>query len=220
MLVIDTKKVKADSARLKQGKKIRIIEINGTVWDLQTMRSTKPAPVNTPKPETRNTPPPPIQGADRLYVNAEIQRSQEEIKTNLLSSLEIEYNSVMKERKILSSQIWKMVENGASKEELATHYDRIESYRPTLQKLYDDKNHVKQYGKLPEVQETNQDPETIAGLKLKKRSLIDKRCKLKAKLAKKVSAPEKYVQWELELAQTEAMVIDVQNTIKQLEGKA
>ncbi len=172
-------------------------------------------------PPARPTTKPEIKAFPQISIKADISAAKESLKTQVLNSMELEYNQVMTERKKLSSQIWKMVENGATREELEQHYTRIESYRPSLQKIYDDMEYIKLHGEVPRLQETAQEPETIPSLKLKRKALIDKRCKLKAKMAKKVSQkPTKYVEWELELEIADVEYNDIDKRIKILEGKA
>lgn len=124
--------------------------------------------------------------------------------------------------KKLSSQIAHMVERGATQQELADHYASIESYRPGRIVLYDKIQHLKQYGQLPaapEPAEENLDPYF---LKDRKKKLVDKRCKLNAKLktSAKASKPEKILEWEQELAQANIEYSEVVEKIKQVEGKA
>lgn len=142
---------------------------------------------------------------------------------NLEQELWQEYNDqFVIPMKKLSTQIAHMVERGATQQELADHYASIESYRPGRIALYDKIQHLKQYGQLPatpEPAEENLDPYF---LKDRKKKLVDKRCKLNAKLktSAKASKPEKILEWEQELAQANIEYSEVVEKIKQVEGKA
>lgn len=142
------------------------------------------------------------------------------IKDTLLLQLENEYAVVFKERNILSTEIYRMVENGATQGELASHYKKIESYRPALIDYYNKIKYVKQHGHLPEASDVvspmSEAPKSLLELKDIRSKLIDKRCKLKAKLKPSAtpSKADQVVFWELELAQAEAEYQNVQERIK------
>lgn len=157
----------------------------------------------------------------RPMPEAIIDRVREENKTDLEKQLWIEFDALKVERDKLSTQIWKMVENGATQAELKAHYEQIESYRPGLIALYDKINHVKQYGALPaapEPEEENLDPYY---LKDRKKKLVDKRCKLRAKLKTSAtpSKPAKILEWEQELAQADLEYQEVEDKLKRVAGK-
>ncbi|MBZ0245142.1 MAG: hypothetical protein K8H85_04270 [Cyclobacteriaceae bacterium] len=150
-----------------------------------------------------------------------VSRVKEENASDLERQLWIEFNAIKTERNKASSQIWKMVENGATQAELAEHYELIESFRPGLIALYDKIQHVKQYGALPaapEPAEENLDPYF---LKDRKKKLVDKRCKLRAKLRTRAnpSKPAKILEWEQELALADMEYKEVEEKLKQIEGK-
>lgn len=151
-----------------------------------------------------------------------IARVKAENGDTLEHQLWIEFNALKVERNKLSTEISRLVENEASKERLAEQYAKIESYRPDLIALYDKIQYVKQHGCLPAVQETTTDLPDAYRLKDEKKKLVDKRCKLKRKLKEsaKASKPEKILEWEQELAQADLQYIEVENQLKQLEGKA
>lgn len=151
----------------------------------------------------------------------EVDITRPDVKTDLVKALWIEYNSMLVERNKLSSEIAHLVEAGAETSKLFDHYNRIETYRPGLQDLYDKIKYVELHGDLPSVPEKIEDPETIYSLKLQRESVTDKRSKLKAKLAKKASQnPAKYSEWALELQQSNLLYQDLTDKIKKLEGKA
>lgn len=154
--------------------------------------------------------------------NTIVQRVKEENRSDLEKQLWIEFNALKVERNKLSTEISRLVENEASKERLAEQYAKIESYRPDLIALYDKIQYVKQHGCLPAIQETTTEPPDAYRLKDEKKKLVDKRCKLKRKLKEsaKASKPEKILEWEQELAQADLQYMEVENQLKQLEGKA
>lgn len=154
-------------------------------------------------------------------ISSSIVSRVEENASDLERQLWIEFNAIKTERNKASSQIWKMVENGATQAELAEHYELIESFRPGLIALYDKIQHVKQYGALPaapEPEEENLDPYY---LKFRKKKLVDKRCKLRAKLKTSAtpSKPAKILEWEQELALADMEYKEVEEKLKQIEGK-
>jgi hypothetical protein len=168
-------------------------------------------------------------GSSKLVVVSEpephVEEQAEQPTTNnqqLLPQLEREQAQLLTERAKLSSQIWKLVANGASQDELKLHYERIEAFRQPLIDHYDKIAYVKKHGSLPEVPTTtNQQPTTLLELRELKRKLSDKRCKLKVKLqpSAKPSKPDQLLNWQMELAQAEAQYADVEERIKQMQLK-
>jgi hypothetical protein len=149
----------------------------------------------------------------------------EEVKGNFASLPDVlkpmwaEYSAALVERNRLSTQIAHLVENGATQDELREQYEKIESYRPQLQDLYK-KIQDAERGKLPE-EPTPTQPKTLAELKLEKEALIDRRSKLKKKIAAKVAMnPAKYVEWEMDLAKANMEFQAIIEHIKVIEGKA
>jgi len=143
-------------------------------------------------------------------------------KNDLLHSLEREYADVRMERNKLSSRICTLVEDGADQGILRDLYHKIESYRVPLQQHYDNIAYVKQHGHLPQVKHEPEHEATLYELKDQKRKLIDKRCKLLAKLkpSAKKPKPEQLASWQLELDQCNVMYQDVEVRIKKMEGRA
>lgn len=142
-------------------------------------------------------------------------------QSELVKSLWSEYSALKNERNKLSTEIAHLVENGVDQVRLKAQYDKIESFRPQLQDLYDKIQYAEKHGDLPAVPVIQEEPETLASLKLKKEALIDERYKLKKKLAKKVAKnPQKYIDWELRLAQADIEFQSLIDQIKRMEGKA
>lgn len=142
---------------------------------------------------------------------------------DLLDVLWKEYNdSFVLPMKKLSTQIAHMVDRGATQAELADHYEKIESYRPGRIALYEKIRYVQQYGKLPEVPEPEKENLDPYYLKDRKKKLVDKRCKLRAKLRTNAnpSKPAKLLEWEQELAMADMEYLAVEEKLKQIEGKA
>lgn len=148
-------------------------------------------------------------------------------KEKLIREIIIEENKLRVERNILSSQIWKMVENGSTSNELKAHYEKIEGYRIPLQQLWDRKRYVEVHGVLPETHatSTSSDSEPITGnmleLKDRKRKLSDLRCKLKTKLkpSAKPSRAEQIIDWQMQLDRADAEYHQVEEQIKQMQLK-
>ena len=192
MLTIANTSEVLEKARIARQKREAqtIIEINGKKFSVQKQKQLKtatPAPIAEPPTEK-----PVLSPVDKAPIAT---------TGSAFDLLQIEYNALMKERKKLSSQIWKMVENDADKEALKRHYEKIEAYRPNMVKLYNDMRYYQRYGELPRVQQKNEiDISVLQDLKDKRKKLIDKRCKLKAKIAKTAgkSSP-KLLEWQLEM---------------------
>lgn len=142
---------------------------------------------------------------------------------SLQSALWKEYNdSFVLPMNKMSTQIAHMVDRGATQAELAEHYEKIESYRPSRIALYEKIRYVEQYGKLPEVPEPEKENLDPYYLKDRKKKLVDKRCKLRAKLRTNAnpSKPAKLLEWEQELAMADMEYLAVEEMLKQIEGKA
>lgn len=158
---------------------------------------------------------------DGKAVHSEI-KEQAIAHNNILHQLEREYADTRMERDKLSSQIWRMVQDNSTQEQLRAHYEKIESYRIPLQQHYDKIAYVKQHGHLPEIKAEPHQDKSLLELKFEKRTLSDKRCKLakKLKISAKPSKPEQIAFWQMELEQATARYHDVELKIKKMEGKA
>jgi predicted nucleic acid-binding Zn-ribbon protein len=138
--------------------------------------------------------------------------------SRLIADLWNEYHKVGIEQKKLSTQIAHLVREGASTERMKEQYDKIESYQPQLQVLRDQISYAEKHGALPPDPEPEKEIDDINVLMLKKTSLAQKRCKLKAKLAKKVAKnPERFVQWEQDLAAADMEWQYVERRISELK---
>ena len=95
-----------------------------------------------------------------------------------------------------------MICNEASQGELANHYKLIESISSEIRDVYDRREFVRQHGTLPEQgsAQASIDNGNILALKEQKRSLVNRRSKMKRKieLGKAKSSPN-LADWELAL---------------------
>jgi hypothetical protein len=201
------------------------LNVKQAIKDAEIARSRpKPAPVikitgSTPAKKEKPAAQKPNQSVQKVLQEAVLDRSRNDVKSDLLRSLWTEYNAILTERNKLSTQIAHLVEDDADESRLMEQYNKIEGYRPGLQDLYDKIQYVQMHGHLPEAPQTIEEPETIYSLKVKQKAIIDKRCKLKAKLAKKQAYnPNKYVEWELELEQANVLYNELTDKIKKLQG--
>jgi hypothetical protein len=143
-------------------------------------------------------------------------------KSSIVSKSWEEFNQAKLERAKLSNEISKLIDQGATRSELAQHYEKIVACEPELQELFDKARHVEQYGALPELKTDEQEkPVDIYSLKDERRKLIDKRCKLQKKIKiGEAKNPKKVIEWQLELDQANAHYNHIDEQIKKLEGKA
>lgn len=133
-----------------------------------------------------------------------------------------EFNQVKLERNKLSSEIWRIVEAGATKQTLKEHYEKIEAYRAQLQELFDRARHAERFGDLPQEKKNDAGQAVdISSLKYEKKKLTEKRSKLqkKIKLAE-ATGSDKILEWQLELEQADAMYRDLDERIRKMEGRA
>lgn len=133
-----------------------------------------------------------------------------------------EYNELRIEQAKVANEIHDLVERDASKKEIADLYARVESFRPDLITLFERARHAEQYGALPPVQDKPiASAADILSLKDQKRKLVDKRCKLQAKIKKggSLNSP-KVLEWQMEFDLAEIEYNDIDERLKKLEGKA
>lgn len=178
---------------------------------------------------------PELTDQDSEYITHQSIDPRKEQPIPLIHQLENEKSALLVERNKLSSQIWKMVENGATQADLAEHYRKIEEYRPGLIALYDKIKHVKLHGELPSAPTSATNMDDIYQLKDLKKKLVDKRCKLKAKIDKVRGKQEykvpggaevplsdkdtaKVLEWQFELDQAEAEYTQVAEKLSLLNG--
>jgi hypothetical protein len=155
---------------------------------------------------------------EQAYKDATIHQIQSGTKTDLLNHEWSEYKSIALDRKKLSKSIATLVEDGASKSDLQTLYQRIDNLLKDGAEVYDRIQHVDQYGKLPDATTPNVD---LILMKDQRKKLVDLRCKLAKKLENGQLMNHKRVpMWQLELDQANAEYLLVDEKIKKLEGKA
>lgn len=133
-----------------------------------------------------------------------------------------EYNELRIEQAKVANDIHDLIERNASKNEIADLYARVESFRPDLITLFERARHAEQYGALPAVQDKPIASLTdILLLEKQKRKLIDKRCKLQAKIKKgEVTNSSKVPEWQQDLDLAEIEYNDIDDRLKKMEGKA
>lgn len=149
-------------------------------------------------------------------------RSKSERKELLVNECWKNFNDIRIERAKLSNTINDLVESSAGTSELIDLYEKIESFRPALEKAFKIARHVEQYGELPAIADDPIAPPVSTSdifiLKDKKRKLVDKRCKLQAKI-KKGKDPEQISMWQTDLDFAVLEYNEVDEQIKKLEGK-
>lgn len=122
----------------------------------------------------------------------------------------------------LSNQLPGMYRRRAGEGQLMSMAKKINSYTDDMKVVYDNIRAVKQTGRLPAPEPKSQDPlksQDLVKLKKYRRSLVDKKCKLKAKLrpsAKNPKNPSRRTDWQVELDRVEAMHREVCSKIKEL----
>lgn len=136
-----------------------------------------------------------------------------------------DFNKELLERKKLSNQILPLLNRDGSQEELRELHTKIKSYQPVLEQLFKRARHVEQYGALPveraDASEVEAKSASLDSMKLKRKALIDERCKTKKKLeAPGIAKESKILEWQLKLDQANAEYALIDEQIKKLEGKA
>ena len=125
----------------------------------------------------------------------------------LINDLNNQERELRIERAKLSNKYKPMIADGADQSELAAHYKKIESISAEMREIYDKREHVRQHGRLPEQgsAQASINHSDILALKDNKRSLENRRSKLRAKIAKgKATNAPKLAEWELYLDQLDA----------------
>lgn len=143
------------------------------------------------------------------------------LKEALILDLNDQERDLRIERARQSNKYHQMIEAGASQGELAAHYQLIESISADIRDVYDKREHVEQYGRLPEQGSAQAaiNHTDILALKEQRRSLVNRRSKLRAKIEKgRATGAKRLSQWELEIDQVDADYIVVQSRIKDLKN--
>jgi hypothetical protein len=164
----------------------------------------------------RSTPTPP--SIERVQKEAAIHEIKGGTKTDLLNHEWSEYKKISLDRKKLSKSIAVMVADGATKDELRSLYDKIQSLLEDGAEVYDRIQHIEQYGTLPQPAAPNVD---LILLKDQRKKLVDLRCKLATKVENgEITKHKRLQQWQLDLDKANAEYLLVDEKIKKLEGKA
>lgn len=139
----------------------------------------------------------------------------------LLIDLDNQDNEIRIARAKLTNQYNPMIRAGASRLELKSHYQKIESLTGHLKDIFNKRRYVKKFGRLPDQGGTKQSILTnnILALKDKKRKLTDKRCKLakKIKVGEATNAKKLNI-WKLEMDQANREYEMTCDKIKQLNN--
>jgi hypothetical protein len=156
----------------------------------------------------------------RLVIKADSSHAIEILNKTLVSTLWTEYHIVSTEQKKLSTAIAALVKEDATTERLKKQYDDIDNYQPQLQALRDKIYYAEIHGELPPAPDEEIEVNDINALKVKAKSLVEKRSKLRKKLELKVAKnPERFVSWEKDLAIADIEWQEVQRRINELMGK-
>lgn len=156
---------------------------------------------------------------DTLAEKHESDKKNIGLKDALINDLNNQERDLRIERAKLSNQYRPMIADGASMDELAHHYRKIEAISDEIREVYNSREHVLRYGRLPEQGSAQKsiDSSNILALKEQKRSLINRISKTKKKIAVgKVKNAPKLRDWELYRDQMEAELSIVQGRIKEL----
>jgi hypothetical protein len=150
---------------------------------------------------------------------AVVNQIQNGVKSDLATQAWSEYHSVKLERKKLSSQIFRMVEDRSTKAQLKHHYAAITDLQQREGTLYERARFVEQNGKLPET--TGHEDHNILQLKDKRRKLVDQRCKLQKKIdLGKAKNPNRFSTWQQDLDRANAEYTFIDEQIQKLTGRA
>ncbi len=206
MIVIKVEKILQEKERrLKEKPVVKIIlpTPSGRSDFSQTGNEEQQAPVITQPRRTEFTP----------------EEQEELYKKALLSDLECQDHEIRIDRAKLSNQYMPMIQNGATQDELAAHYAKIEALTKELQGIYDKSEYVKRYGRLPNERTAAgaMDETSILALKDRKRKLVDKRSKLTKKIAvgEAKKAP-KLNEWKMELDVANQEYTEVERKLREL----
>jgi len=164
-------------------------------------------------------------------------------KERLLDELNAERIRVLKDRSVLSSQIWKLVAEIEAKlrkenpgmvnaflegelpvPELADHAAKIEALTDQGAKLFDDIRYVEQHGKLPNRVESipaqNMSGD-VKAIQYEIRRLGDRVCKTLKKIRiNRAKNPARIATWHEKVAFDEALIIDLKHKVKKLQYEA
>ena len=144
-------------------------------------------------------------------------------KAEIIAELTHEMRELRIARARLSNKIAPMVRSGATQEALAALASDIQSYTDRMKVVYDKMQHVERYGMLPKPKEPDKSPLESADLmELRKyaRRLVDKRCKLQAKLKPNGKVPvndARIALWQMELEKSDAEYRAVKEKIRKLK---
>jgi hypothetical protein len=155
-----------------------------------------------------------------IAVATVIQAVKDGVKSDLVNKCWSEYHTQKLERKKLSSQIWRMAEDGATKAELTEHYKKITTLQQAERELFERARYADQHGQLPGPDAANNNADLL-NLKEKRRNNVDLRSKLKKKIqAGQAKNPNRPTKWQEEMERAEAEYHVISEQIAKLIGKA
>jgi hypothetical protein len=159
--------------------------------------------------------------ADNLIEAHNATKVQVQLKDALINDLDIQERELRIERAKMSNEYHAMIESGASQGEFAANYQKIESVSSQIREVYDARDHVYRFGRLPGMGSAQSSMSTSDLLALKdlRRSLINRRCKIKDKLEiGKAKNPNRLANWKLELDKLDTEYFVVQQKINELRN--
>lgn len=150
------------------------------------------------------------------------ERTAAGLKDALLIDLDNQERDLRIERAKLSNQYLPMIKKEATMEELAHHYRKIEAISDEIRDVYNKREHVLKFGRLPGQETANDkiDHTNVLALKEQRRSLNDRISKTRKKIEKgKATNSPRLAEWELYVDQMEAERSIVQSRIKELSNE-
>lgn len=199
MIVIDIDKIKAQAEAKKQEK--------------PTIEIILPEIIKIAK-HTNNE-----EQEDRLRIHHSEEKQNIGLKDALILDLDNQERDVRIERAKQSNKYLGMIERGASQSELSAHYQLIERISNEIFEIYEKRNHVLRFGRLPEMGNIKQVVSKADYLSLKelKRSLENRRHKLKVKIrtGEAKNSPS-LADWKVQLDMLDAQHVEVLDRLREL----
>lgn len=166
--------------------------------------------------KTNRYPTSPGRNVPEILKEATINKITSAVKSELSNQAWSEYHKLKLERKKLSSQIFTMVKDGATRAHLKEHYNKIVSLLSNEKVLFDRARHIEQHGAPPEASTDSRD---LLLLKEEKRKLSDERCKLQKKIIiGEAKNPNRFLQWQVRLDQANAEYAIIEEKIREISG--
>ncbi len=122
--------------------------------------------------------------AERIE-DAEVVRDRsDQLQQSLIWDIDNQERDLRIHRAKESNKYLPMIEDGATTDELAAHYQRIESISADIREIYKKREHVRKFGRLPEQGSAGGtiDKGNILALKDLRRSLVNRRNKMRTRI--------------------------------------